>query len=84
MQADRVSNFTFPTMRVGRGEESNDPGRSTVPGGEKKKIEGRGASIPGSLQACGERDTMAPSEKGKAVVPPGCPDNPKAICGSVV
>ncbi|XDV29367.1 hypothetical protein PO909_032504 [Leuciscus waleckii] len=43
--------FTFPTMRVGRdqGEESNGLGRGTVPG--EGKIEGCGASIPGSLQA---------------------------------
>lgn len=49
VQADRVSNSN-------RGVESNDPGRSMVPGEEKKKIEDCGASIPGSLQACwGER-----------------------------
>lgn len=37
-----------------------------------------------SKRACGESDTIASSGKGKDVVPPGCPDHPKAICGSMV
>lgn len=51
---------------------------------KRKRLRTVELAFQGACKHVGERDTMAPSGKGKAVVPPGCSDNPKAICGSVV